>query len=51
LGLISYFKGRGFISRTQAFNYEPDKPAEYLVGEFNIDEGFDAGDVGFVTHL
>jgi hypothetical protein len=36
-GLISDFKGRGFISRTQEFNYEPDKLAEYLVCEFDID--------------
>ena len=39
------------MKTNEDFYYEPDKLAEYLVGEFDIDEDFDIGDVGFVSHL
>jgi hypothetical protein len=34
------------MKTNQGFCYEPDKPAEYLVCEFDIDDGFDIDDVG-----
>jgi hypothetical protein len=33
------------MKANQEFYYEPDKPAEYLVGEFYIDEEFAIADV------
>jgi hypothetical protein len=30
----------------ESFYYEPDKLAEGLIGEFDIDEGFDIGGIG-----
>jgi len=35
----------------ESFCYEPDKLAEKFLGEFDIDEDFDIGDVGFVLRL
>ena len=43
--------GRDGMRANQDFNYEPDKLAEFLVGEFDIDERLYICNIGIVSHL